>query len=98
MTHVCIPVSEEIWDGYGLRLEIHDWLVQNVGQQASDMTDYTWGKNVGYYMRATESKLNPMYLTTGDRQIGPAKYLHFQFKDHNKAILFKLRWGGLNGT
>lgn len=94
MTHLCLPIRPEIWDGYGLRLEIHDWLVDNVGQQASDMTDYTWGKNVGFYMRATESRLNPMYLTTGDRQMGGAKFLHFQFKDPAKAMLFKLTWAG----
>lgn len=95
MTHVCIPVHESIWDGFGLRLEIHDWLVSNVGQQASDMTDYTCGPRVGFYMRATESKTNPMYLATGDRQTGPAKFLHFLFKDHHKAVMFKLTWGGL---
>lgn len=94
MTHICIKVNDEIWDGYGLRLVMHDWLVQNVGQQASDMTDYTWSRKAAFYLRASESSIDPMYLATGDRQNGPAKFLHFKFKDPAKAMMFKLAWGG----
>lgn len=93
-THICIPVKDSIYDGVGLRLEIHDWLVINVGQQASDMTDFVWGKKVGFYLRTTETKTNPMHLVTGDRAQQGAKFLHFLFKDPKKAMLFKLAWGG----
>lgn len=93
MTHICIKATDDIYDGFGLRLEIHDWLTENVGWAASDMTDYTWGKKVGYYVRPSESALNPMYQSSGDRQTG-GNYLHFLFKDPAKAMLFKLRWGG----
>jgi len=93
MNHVCILATPAIYDGYGLKLEIHDWLSENVGQCASDMTDYVWGKKVGYIVRSSDSQINPMYLASGDRASG-GKYLHFQFKDSNSAMLFKLRWSG----
>lgn len=92
-THIYLEASEEIYDGYGLRLAIHDWLRENVGACASDMTDFVWNKRVGYYMRATESRMNPMYMMSGDRQTG-GKFLHFLFHDANKAMLFKLTWAG----
>lgn len=92
-THICLEARDEIYDGYGLRLAIHDWLRENVGTQASDMTDFVWGKKVGFYMRVTDNRINPMYQTSGDRQTG-GKFLHFLFRDANKAMLFKLAWGG----
>lgn len=96
ITHICIPVRDDVWDGYGLRLGIHDWLQENVGQQAGDMTDFVWGLKVGFMFRVSETKHNPMYQITGDRWVGlGAKYLHFLFRDPAKAVLFKLTWGGL---
>lgn len=94
--HICIPARKEVWDGYGLTLEIHDWLVANVGQQASDMTDFVWGKKVGFYMRATQTATNPFFLMSGDRALSMqgAKFLHFDFRDADKAMMFKLAWGG----
>jgi len=92
-THICLEATDEIYDGYGLRLGIHDWLKENVGGCASNMTDFVWGRRVGYYLRVTESRSNPMYITSGDRQTG-GKFLHFLFLDANKAMMFKLAWGG----
>ncbi len=60
------------------------------------MTDFVWGKKVGYYMRGTDSRLNPMYQVVGDRATTSqgASFLHFLFRDSQKALMFKLAWGG----
>jgi len=93
-THICLEATNEIYDGFGLRLGIHDWLRDNVGPCASDMTDFVWGRRIGYYLRVTGSRINPMYLASGDPAHRGGEFLHFLFRDASKAMMFKLAWGG----
>lgn len=94
--HVCIRATDTVWGGMSLTMELHDWLIANVGQPASNMTEFVWDKKARYYMRATQTSQNPLYVATGDKVLSMigAQYLHFDFHDATAALLFKLTWGG----
>ena len=98
-THVALQAHEAIYDGHGLRKEIYDWLIDNVGRRANDMTQLLWSRRA-WLFEVTRSHYNPKYFTSSSRSAIEAdayalpKYLHFQFSNPDHAVMFKLVWGG----
>lgn len=98
-THVALLASDAIYDGYGLKKEIYDWLQANVGAMARDMTELQWTSKA-WLMAKTRSPHNPKYHIPSARSSIMAEellmplYLHFQFYRADKAMMFKLAWGG----
>lgn len=95
MIHVCLSARDDIFDGFGLKREIHDWLRENFGLAANDMTDFKWNKR-GYYHRVSRNRMNPVYASTTRTEPDQSSphFLHFLFKDPSHATMFKLTWGG----
>jgi hypothetical protein len=95
-THVCLSARDEIYDGYGIRKDIHQWLRNHVGRAAHDQTDFIWSR-AGYRLMITNSRANPQYITPSMvtvREPNDPIFLHFFFKSTAIATLFKLTWGG----
>ena len=98
-SHVALLSTEDIYDGHGLKKEIHDWLTNMVGKRATDMTELQWTSKM-WYMERTRSYHNPKYFTISARSNIEAQslnlplYLHFQFYNPDHAMMFKLAWGG----
>lgn len=77
-----------------MRSEVMDWLVENFGKPANDMTDFQWGKSRWFGRHTTEMiRSHGGFGNKGGWMGVPCGY-EFMFADRQDALLFKLTWGG----